>query len=206
MLRHLPGGDTARPIVELLDGLDRVFDWSAGPDPDPSMHRARYVNALLLFAKFLDQVTARDFGHELVHLASALHDLDHGTVHSLLKPAAVDSRPMDGTEVWMARAKIALAIEILLRSGMRKRNLKDILAGRIPMIKPLVTQSDDAGTASLTWHKTFRSEKVKNRVAQSAFQRSLADFQTLSKGASPAVIRVWAAQLLDVSASVFFGD
>jgi hypothetical protein len=48
-------------------------------------------------------------------------DLDYGTVHSLLKPGDIDGRAVDGTEIWVSRAKVALAIELLLRSGMKDR-------------------------------------------------------------------------------------
>jgi hypothetical protein len=188
MLQHLPGGDVARPVAELLDGLDRIFDWGVGLDSDPAKHRARYINAFLLLGKFLDQVTSRDFAHEFVHLAAALYDLDHGTVHSLLTPAAIDSRPVDGTEIWMARAKIALSIEIFLRAGKKPRDVREILTKHAQSIRGLVGRGKDVVGAAMYWHKIFMQEKVKNEIATEVFRRKIADLKIHLRNLTPAKI------------------
>ncbi len=203
MLHSLPDGDTTRPIAELLDGLDRVFDFGGEPDLDPAKHRARYINALRLFGTFLDQVTSRDFSGHLLHLATALHDLDSGTVHSLLTP--VPSRPLYGSEIWVARAQAAIAIEILLRSGLKRAALKNILSKRIPMLSALADGSDDPAEAAMAWHKNFLAGKIKNRLAAEVFARKWGELNTQPKNATPTQMRDVAARLLDVSPDLLTG-
>jgi hypothetical protein len=184
-------------VAELIHDLMRAFDQTAGPDPDPSYTRARYITALQSVARFLDRVpTLQDFAHEFVKLASALDDLNQGTVHPILRPSNVASRPPDSTETWMARAKVAFTVEILLRSKMTETEVKDLIDEDFPTIIGFAKRSRSAGQASITWRNMFVRRRVKNRIAAEVFKQKLAEIDAKIVSLSPAAMRSVAIQML----------
>ena len=169
-------------VVELIRELVRAFDQIEGPDHDASYARANYIKALQSVALFLEKVpTSQDFGHQFLKLATALEDLNQGTVHLLLRPSTVRSRPPDSTEMWMSRMKVAYAVELLLRSKMNTSEIKQLIDRDFPSIIHFAARSRSAGQASMTWHNMFVRGKAKNRIAAKVFERNLMEINVRAK-------------------------
>lgn len=184
-------------VAELIHELMRAFDQTAGPDPEPSYTRARYIMALQSIAVFLQQVpTFQNFGHEFAKLASALDDLNQGTVHPILKPSNVANRPPDSTEVWMSRAKVAFAVELLLRSKMTEAKVKHLVDKHFPTIIGFAKRSGGAGQAAIAWRNMLVGRRAKNRIAAMVFEQKIAEIDAKQATLSQAAMRSVAKQPL----------
>ena len=82
----------------------------------------RYILALMGVAKFLDAIGAKElYGERFGKLAIAISDLESGRVAPVLSPRPFGKgRPPDGSEAWIRRAFVALAVEALLLSGSKR--------------------------------------------------------------------------------------
>jgi hypothetical protein len=189
-------GNLTSAVVELIAGLREAFDYTGEPDKEPAETRARFSIALKKIGLFLEDVpTIHDFAKEFLTLATALDDLNQGTVHPLLQPSKVTNRPPDSTEIWMARAKTALAVEILLRTGMTRTQVIDAIDKFFPAIIRFAKRGGKAGRAAMLWHTMFLGRKVKNRIAQKVFDQKLAE-SAAREDAPLAIRRDTAMQML----------
>ncbi len=72
--------------------------------------RLKFVAAISEIVELLS-VTHTEVALWLLHLVSALRDLDLGRIDPLFVPNKIDSRPPDATRVWYARAMVAAAAQ-----------------------------------------------------------------------------------------------
>jgi len=74
--------------------------------------RDEYRLALHAIAQFFSTIgTPKSIVGQVLELANTLTDLDAGTVRPLLRPSRESNRPQDRSDVWEARALVAVAVE-----------------------------------------------------------------------------------------------
>ena len=102
----------------LLHSLQEAFERPVAPDTEQD----RYILALKGVAAFLDAIGAKElYGERFGKLAIAISDLESGRVAPVLSPRPFGKgRPPDGSEAWISRAFVALAVEALLLSGSKR--------------------------------------------------------------------------------------
>jgi len=99
------------------------------------------------------------------HVAQALDDLKHGVVSPILRAIEVHNRKSDNSAAWGVRAKVAIALECFLRSGMSHKEAAAIVSRR--SLEPLLRPGTDLKTAPLNWLSNLRRSKNKNKAAKS---------------------------------------
>jgi hypothetical protein len=146
--------------VEDLRGNSRPQEGAIG------VGRQSAINDLVDTAKLLKSLEVDDdIWKRFYDLAHALDDLKHGIVSPVLKAADVHNRASDNSAVWGARAKVAVALECLLRGGMSPKEAASIVSRR-RSLNPLLRQGTNLETAPLNWHRNLRRRQNKNEAAQ----------------------------------------
>src|SRR5436309_9438264 len=102
--------------------VSKAFDQRPDYPRNPLNERERYAAALIGIAQYFTSVTGRPLGERFFELASAIADLNAGTVHPLLRPVRADNRRADPSQLWRTRARVALGLEALLRSGLTRND------------------------------------------------------------------------------------
>jgi hypothetical protein len=190
-------GRVVSAVSELSQALLKAFNREGQSGLGAFAERSAYVSALYSVGLFLQQVpTIHDYASKFMTLASALDDLDQGTVHSILKPTKIDSRPPDPTDVWIRRAMAAFAVEILLRCGMTSIQVKKLVDKDFGGLVAVARRSSSAGRTVITWRNTFVRGKVKNRIAQQVFHQELSKLDTKYEDSVRKEVRDSAMQLL----------
>lgn len=130
--------------------------------------RVRYVNALASVSRFLeDNGVSPAIAGEFQVLAAALSDLETGTVASCLQARALN-RPIDPTEIWIARALVAIAIDLVAGSTGSVRDASRFAASEAAKWGHLLCPKNFDDNAR-DWHKQFAARRVKRVEAQSVF-------------------------------------
>jgi hypothetical protein len=125
------------------------------------------INDLTDTARFLKGLGADEIiWKRFYHTALALDDLKHGVVSPPLRAADVCNRKSDNSAIWAVRAKVAVAIECFLQSGMSRKKIATILS-RQRSLEPLLRRGTDLKTAPFNWRDTLRRNKNKNETARS---------------------------------------
>jgi hypothetical protein len=135
--------------------------------------RPRIVDALISVAVFCKRVQdLAIYSDQFNELASVFADLDHGTIHPILSPRNRGNRPPEPTDLWCARARVAVAVALLIESGRTIRAAAGFVATEFPGLKVL----QQAGTrrkelsASVThWHNEFAKGKIQNTEAREMY-------------------------------------
>jgi hypothetical protein len=131
--------------------------------------RDRYVDALMSVSRFLEENHVRpSIAGEFQMLASALSDLDDGIVQSFLRPNAALNRANDPTELWKARALVAIALDLMAGKSRNIRDATRFVASEAQNWSHLfkVTNFEEAARK---WHFALSKRKAKNEQAQSIF-------------------------------------
>jgi hypothetical protein len=150
---------------DLLRKLSLAFD-SIGPQNE----RHGYIVALLAVGDYL-MAHGANSRHvvKLGELASALSDLDVGTVRSLLQPAPVDNRPTGPSNIWRRRAFVALGIEALITGGALRNEAADVAERTVKSIHDLAGNTKPRN-AALSWNDELAKGRIKNLEAVHIFQ------------------------------------
>lgn len=168
-IANLPSDDVALIatrdlVVKLLNNVHRAF--SEEPDLPHTVgnDRERLAVALFHVARFFANFHV-PFADRFFELGSALADLNLGVRHDLMTPAVVDNRRSDSSQMWRARARVALALDALVRSGQPLRDAAAKIARDHPHVMQLVrAKRDRAGLTDtiIDWRKKFRAGRLKN--------------------------------------------
>jgi hypothetical protein len=215
--------EVARAYARYTINLQRAFNdlWlklqrAAGePASDAAATRSQLAFALVAFADFLGQIgptsdLARHFGDQFAKLAGALEGLNRGARSPILDPASVKRN--DPPTVWIARAHVALAVEIM-RPVLKGREAKakwgaqgreaaaKWAAKKHPGLKKLITESathrsDDIKKAIISWCKDFSRRRVTDDVAAGVYSKALDNWKTCASNCNGDQIEGEADRLL----------
>jgi hypothetical protein len=133
----------------------------------PPRTRERYVAAIVLIADFFKEIGfPLPIFVELVEFARALQELDRGTVRDFLKPSKAHSHATDSSDVWQARAQVAIAIEQMMAGGLSRREASRRIARLFPQLRALsASKSKNFASAVGDWHIRLSKGEVKDDVA-----------------------------------------
>lgn len=161
---------------KLIRTISRAFD--QGPElPHTSVNdRDRYAAALFAMAQYFSALAGRPLGDRFFELGSAIADLNNGTVHPLLRPVRSDNRRADTSQLWRARARVAMGLEALLRSGLNQTDAAAKLASRHSDIANLAGRKAKYSTLQTIvfgWRRELKAGRVKNFEASALFAEGL---------------------------------
>lgn len=175
--RFVESSITMESCAKLFQSVNEAF---APPPPEErpiiGNERERYAAALFCVAQFFGKFQA-PFAHSFFELASVIVDLNYGIKSDWLLPATKKTtkkkgRSFDNSRKWRARARVALALDALIRSGRRRDKAAAEIAGRYysKLIK-LVDRTPDVTDVKVATEKKV----VANNAI--AWRRKLDNFQ-----------------------------
>jgi hypothetical protein len=173
-----------RAFNDLLQKLNRAYGQPAGNAPAT---RSQHAVAQLAVARFLNQVGPdylAYFANQFANLAQALNDLDNGIRAPILDLALAKKRS-DRTEVWLARALVAGAVETKRGCGYDRESgakwnrdsAAKWAAKKHPGLEQLITESGSRRSettlekAIISWCEDFSSHKIRNKVAAGVYDK-----------------------------------
>ncbi len=153
-----------KAAADLYAGVSRAFTQEPGHPRTVANERERYGPALVVVAQFFSGLGDRRIGDRFFELASAITDLNTGTVRPLLQPARADNRRADTSQVWRARARAVLALEALVRSGIARKAAAARLARNANAAKlgGAKAKTSNLETTILGWRKGLSEGRIKN--------------------------------------------
>ncbi|UZF91649.1 hypothetical protein [Bosea sp. NBC_00550] len=123
-----------------------------------------------IFVHFAKQKISPFLVHELMRFTSSLSDLDRGTVHYSLAPKKVRHRPMLSSDLWEARAHVALAVDIMVGGGMLKKQALAVIEKNFGFLADtLAGGASKFGVLVGKWHQELASGISADAGAQSVF-------------------------------------
>ena len=147
-------------IAALCENAQNLSENSVGA-------RQCVINDLTDTARLLKQLGVDEIiWKRFYHVANALDDLKHGIVSPTLRATHVRNRISDNSATWAVRARVAVALECFLRSGMSLDEATAIIS-RQRSLKPLLRPGTDLKTAPLNWRNNLKRKKNKNDAATS---------------------------------------
>ncbi len=149
----------------------------------PQEHVSQYVELLEIVAAHLKSAgVAQAIVNEFQVLAAALDDLKTGVVAPFLRHAKVGNRA-DATEVWIARALVAIAIDVLIGDGMSAREASSVVADKASSLSSSLG-GGDFGARARRWHTMLKSGRAKSDGAREIFssRRELVDAEREALG------------------------
>ena len=122
----MPSDDEAKfkllvAAANLYASVSQAFEQEPDCARTAGDERERYAAALIKVAQFFSDQGSRRLGDRFFELSSAVAELNEGTIHPLLRPVRSPNRPAEPSQRWRARARVALALEALIRSGLSPR-------------------------------------------------------------------------------------
>jgi hypothetical protein len=163
-------------LEKLHRNVARAFDQEPHYPRNPVNERERYAAALNSIAQYFSSVAGRPIGNRFFELASAIADLNSGTVHSLLLPIRADNRPADPSQLWRARTRVALGLEALLRSGLNRNDAAAKIASEYSSIAKLSgPKAKDSKLQIIVfgWRRELKAGRVKNFEARELFAEGI---------------------------------
>ena len=133
----------------------------------PPRTRERYVTALYLTAEFFKEIGfPLQIYVELIEFTHALKELDRGTIRDFLRPFKAETRPMDASDVWQARAFVAISVETLKEGGFGGREACRRIAECFPNLKNKLAPRSKAFASTVGgWHSRLSNGTVKDAIA-----------------------------------------
>jgi hypothetical protein len=177
-------------LKKLHRNVARAFDQE--PDGNPVNERERYAAALDSVAQYFSSVAGRPIADRFFELASAISDLNKGTVHPLLRKVRPDNRPADPSQLWRARARVALGLEALLRSDLNRSDAAAKIASQYSSIANLAgvkAKDSKLQTIVFGWRRELKAGRVKNFEASELFAEGI---KRIDQMASPRGYREFA--------------
>lgn len=180
-------------LTSLNDELTQIFfhqdlkQIEAGAQPKPLRDRARYATAIgALFKLFARLKFNRIVVENFLELSLALFELDHGIVRDFLKPNKAGSRPPDPGDIWVIRAYIAIALDIVACDPDPRAHVSEAakhIAKGLGILAHVLTpdspgqhrdgkvrpESDRFADAMIAWRKKFLRKEAPDERAQSIF-------------------------------------
>jgi hypothetical protein len=166
--RPIDNGPLAFQLSELCENLLVALCQDV-----PPRTRERHVAALYLIAEFFKEIgfPLRIY-QELIELAHALSELDRGTVRDFLRPFKVETRPMDSSDIWQARAHVAIAVETMKDGGFGVREGCRRIAECFPGLKDALAPNSKAFASVIgSWHSGLSNATIKDSIASDAWRQ-----------------------------------
>jgi hypothetical protein len=151
----------------LVDGL--LYALTAGPLPPRS--RFRYLMTLWEVDALLRSLEIpAGLRNPVCELYTALLDLESGIVAEFLKPAPTFNRTQESSLTWQARSYLAIAVDVLVASGLSRSAAAKEVARHSRAIHELCTKNAKSASSALaTWHAQLVRGKIKCKLAVTAF-------------------------------------
>jgi hypothetical protein len=163
-------------LEKLHRSVARAFDQEPDYLGNPTNERERYAAALVVVAQYFSSVAGRPIADRFFELASAIADLNKGTVHPLLQQVRPDNRPADPSQLWRARARVALGLEALLRSGLNRSDAAAKITSEYSSIANLAgvkAKDSKLQTIVFGWRRELKAGRVKNFEAIELFAEGI---------------------------------
>jgi hypothetical protein len=205
-----------RAFGDLVPELQRAYGQPAGNAAEMLLQD---VIALLAVARFLEQMGPDylvPYAARFTELAGALEGRSRGVRSPILEPASV--KRSDPPMVWIARAHVASAIEIVrpvlkgreaaaaAKWAAKKQGREaaaEWAAKKHPSLKKLITESGahpkrgkSLEKAIISWCKDFSSGRVTDKVAARAYSKALDNWKTCASNYNSDQIKGEADKLL----------
>ena len=184
----------ANALEKLHRNVARAFDQEPDYPGNPANERERYAAALVAVAQYFSSVAGRPIAERFFELASAIADLNKGTIHPLLQQVRPDNRPADPSQMWRARARVALGLEALLRSGLNRSDATAKIASQYSSIANLAgvkAKDSKLQTIVFGWRRELKAGRVKNFEANELFAEGI---KRIDRLASPQGYRRFATR------------
>jgi hypothetical protein len=156
--------NAARATKELQKNLSDAIDARLNGNTLGLVDRAGMINALVSVAHFMQRIDGlKLYSNQFSELASVFMDLNQGKRHPIVTPKNMRRRPFDRTDIWCARGRVAFAIHLLMRSGMKKRDAFQFVTTKYWGLENLILKSDTAKTLSVSiknWYEKFCAKRV----------------------------------------------
>jgi hypothetical protein len=145
----------------------------------------------------------RQVGNRFFNLASAISDLNSGTVHPLFQAVKTVNRRPDFSQLWRARARVALGLEALIRSGVKvdATAVAEKVAKKFPLLAKLAgakASQSRLPAVLLGWRRELRAARIKNFEATELFLEGMRRIDRLT--GQPARLRAFSANQLTEAA------
>jgi hypothetical protein len=162
--------------AEILEAFARLgksvnHAFSQSPELPASVEneRERYVAALYSVAVFFGRFKA-PFADRFFELGAAIADLNSGTKHGLLTRSHVDHRQPDSSQLWRARARVALGLYALMQSGETQGDAAKEIETKYQSLKALAgTKAQVLSKTVINWYKGFIARRIVNCEAVELF-------------------------------------
>jgi hypothetical protein len=197
-MRRADGDDKLKVLTaaaDLYSSVSVAFDMEPDLPRSPVNERERYVSALAFVAQFFCALENRRLGDRFFELSFAIADLNSGTKPPLLKAIDPVNRPPDCSQLWGDRARVAVILEALMKSGLSRESAARKLALKHPRLAKLAgagAKNTTLQTTILGWRKAFSASRVKNFLGQVLFSEG----QKIIEGLSGAELITFAEQRL----------
>ena len=185
--------------AKLRGTVRRAFDQEPEYPRIPFNERERYAAAVAAVAQLFSTLGDRQVGNRFFNLASAISDLNSGTVPPLFQAVRTVNRRPDFSQLWRARARVALGLEALIRSGVKAdaTAVAEKAAKRFPLLSKLAgakASQSRLPTVLLGWRREFRAARIKNFEATELFLEGMRRIDRLTR--QPARLREFSANQL----------
>src|SRR5262249_48244386 len=166
-----------RAFAGLLTELNRAYGQPARNDAEMLSQHALALQASARFLKRMGpEGDLAHFADQFAKLAQMFWDLNEGVRVPMLCPAL--AKRSDQTLVWLARARVVIAVQILRQCGYRKsiESAAKWVAQKYPGLKQLVTESGEHRGERLSktityWCNNFSEHKIRNKVAAGVYDK-----------------------------------
>jgi hypothetical protein len=182
------GEELIEAVFELHGNVFHAFAQEPDYPRTPFNERERYSAALVAAAQFFIRLGEGQIGERFFELASAIADLNSGTQHPILVPVRTDNRRPDTSQMWRARASVALALEAAIRSGLSQGAAAARIARKFPSLTKLAgsrAKNSPLETIVLGWRKELKAARIKNFQAGELFSEGMKKIDSLSSSPSP---------------------
>jgi hypothetical protein len=189
---------SADDLVRLATDLRAIFRTPDKKGLDRAQcQQIRFSMALLKIARFLKgSGVGTDVAEQFSQLGAAFHQLQYGVKNPVFKAAAVRSRPLDRTDVWMGRVTAVSGLECLLYAGLSRKEAAACVVKNHPAICRLCRPGTNATTAPLSWRDAFRAGKVSDPAASGAYEEQCRFFDMGGSSLKPSDLRLMATSFL----------
>jgi hypothetical protein len=173
--------------AKLRGTISMAFDQERDYERTPVHERERLAAAVIAIAQFFAEVGDKQVSNRFFELGSAIADLNSGTPHPLLRPVRSHNRRADPSRLWRARARSAIGLEALIRSGLGVSAAAEKISKEHPRLAHLVNpRAGRSGLPKLLigWRREFRSSRIKNFEAAELFSEGLRRLDLVSDKAA----------------------
>jgi hypothetical protein len=191
----------------LRQGLAKAFNQDPTLPRTVENERERIAAAVLFVGQFVATTIDRDIANRyFFELASALGNLNEGIVRPLLKRSPLHGRPPDPSNVWRARARVAVALYAFMRSGLSQGNAAGKIARDHPGLHRLAgKKAGNFATTIIDWRQEFGAKRVDDFEAAELFAEGIRSIGKLDAAGDLDDLKKLAADQL-VKAATFVAE